>query len=94
MYRYSYHYDLLGQAKDLSGLNMPKQPDPIIARIRTTRGLSAAIARACGTHRSAVYQWKRVPAERVQVVAEIMKLEPAQIRPDIFKPSQRAKRRR
>ena len=72
---------------------MPNRPDPIIARIRATRGLAAEIARVCGTHRSAVYQWKRVPAERVQVVAEIMKLPPAQIRPDIFKPrrKQRAK---
>ena len=94
MYSYSYRYDLLGHAKDLSGLNMPKYPDPIIARIRGIRGLSAAIARACGTHRSAVYQWRRVPPARVLVVAQIMKLKPEAIRPDIFRPIRRARRKR
>ena len=68
---------------------MPKEPDRICARIHATRGLSAKIARACGTHRSAIYQWKRVPAERVQLVADIMGLTPEQIRPDIFKPMKR-----
>ena len=64
---------------------MSKEPDKICVRIHATRGLSAKIARALGTHRSAVYQWKRVPAERVQLVADIMGLTPEQIRPDIFK---------
>ena len=41
---------------------MSKEPDKICVRIYATRGLSAKIARALGTHRSAVYQWKRVPA--------------------------------
>ena len=31
---------------------MLKGPDKIVARIQATRGLSAKIARACGTHRS------------------------------------------
>jgi lambda repressor-like predicted transcriptional regulator len=68
---------------------MPKQPDKIVAKIHATRGLSAKIARACGTHRSAIYQWKQVPAPRVHDVAEIMGLTPEQIRPDIFKPRKR-----
>jgi lambda repressor-like predicted transcriptional regulator len=68
---------------------MLKGPDKIVARIHATRGLSAKIARACGTHRSAVYQWKQVPAPRVQLVAEIMGLSPEEIRPDIFKPRKR-----
>ncbi len=80
---------MLGPANHLS-----KQTDPIIARIRGSRGLSAEIARVCGTHRSAVYQWTRVPAARVLVVAQIMKLEPEAIRPDIFRPRRAVKKRK
>jgi DNA-binding transcriptional regulator YdaS (Cro superfamily) len=72
---------------------MPKQPDKICARIHATRGLSAEIARACGLHRSAVYQWKQVPPQRVLLVAELLNLSPEQLRPDVFKKRSVAKKK-
>src|SRR5262245_52607481 len=65
---------------------MPEQLDKIMQHIRSTRGLSVRIAQECGIARSAVYQWKQVPAERVQEIAGIIGKTPEQIRPDIFKP--------
>jgi len=62
-----------------------KSPDTICATIKETRGLPARIAAACGIRRQAVYQWERVPVERVRVVAKLMKISPKQIRPDIFR---------
>jgi DNA-binding transcriptional regulator YdaS (Cro superfamily) len=73
---------------------MPKQPDKICARIHAIRGLSARIAEACGIHRSAVYQWKRVPPQQVLTVAAILGLTPEQIRPDIFRPKRSRRRRK
>jgi hypothetical protein len=61
--------------------------DPIINRIRSERGLSIRIATACGIKRTAVYQWKRVPVARVHQVADLLAMEPADIRPDIFRPT-------
>jgi hypothetical protein len=43
---------------------MSKEPDKICVRIHATRGLSAKIARALGTHRSPVYHWQRVSVEQ------------------------------
>ena len=65
---------------------MPKEPDKICARIHATRGLSSAIARACGIRRQAVHNWRRVPPKRVLTVANLIGLTPEQIRPDVFKP--------
>jgi DNA-binding transcriptional regulator YdaS (Cro superfamily) len=59
--------------------------DKTMKHIRGTRGLSVRIAELCGIARSAVYQWKQVPAERVQEIAMILGKEPEDIRPDIFK---------
>jgi DNA-binding transcriptional regulator YdaS (Cro superfamily) len=58
--------------------------DKTIAMIRARHGLANQIARACGTSRQAVNQWKQVPAARVMAVAEILDLPPEQIRPDVF----------
>jgi hypothetical protein len=63
---------------------MTDEPDAICAHIRATRGLPAKIALACGIRRQAIYQWTRVPVERVRVVAKILKLPAKKIRPDIF----------
>jgi hypothetical protein len=63
--------------------------DGIMRTIRAKRGLSITIAKACGIERAAVYQWTRVPIERVHVVAPIIGKTPEQIRPDIFKPKAR-----
>jgi transposase-like protein len=64
---------------------LPEERDRICEKIHGMRGMSAEIARACGIHRTAVYQWRRVPPERVQIVAELTEWTPEQIRPDIFK---------
>lgn len=69
---------------------MPRQPqhdglDETVRTIRTTRGLPAIIARACGCSRQAVYQWRRVPPHWVQTVARILEEQPERIRPDIFR---------
>lgn len=61
--------------------------DPIMLAIRETRGMSVQIAEACGIDKAAVYQWKRVPPQWVNVVAKIIKKRPEQIRPDIFRRS-------
>ena len=61
----------------------------VIKHIRGTRGLSVKVAEACGIERSAVYQWTRVPIERVHEVAGVLKMRPADIRPDIFKPKRK-----
>lgn len=71
-------------------MNAKPDMDRTVTKIRGTRGLSVRVAEACGTTRSAVYQWKRVPVEQVHAVAEVLDLTPEQIRPDIFK----ARRRR
>ena len=67
--------------------------DPACAKIRGKRGLPAAVARACGIERAAVYQWSKVPIERVHDIAKLIGMTPEQIRPDIFraKGSARAK---
>jgi hypothetical protein len=59
--------------------------DKVMLKIRSTRGLSVRIAEACGVHRSAVYQWTRVPATQMATVAKVMDLEPQQVRPDLFR---------
>jgi DNA-binding transcriptional regulator YdaS (Cro superfamily) len=59
--------------------------DPAIAMIRAERGLAVRIADALGIDKSAVYQWVRVPATRVQIVSELIGMPPEKIRPDIFK---------
>jgi hypothetical protein len=57
----------------------------ILNTIRSTRGLSVRIAEACGVHRCAVYQWKQVPPHHMATVAELMRLKPKDIRPDLFR---------
>jgi hypothetical protein len=67
--------------------------DRAIKKIRGKRGLPARIAEACGIERTAVYQWTRVPIDRVHIVAAVLEMTPEQIRPDIFKPNGHGKRR-
>jgi hypothetical protein len=65
--------------------------DKAMTKIRTTRGLSTEVARACGVHRAAVYQWKRVPPQWVNIVAGVIDMAPSSIRPDIFKKTRKSK---
>ena len=63
----------------------PEQLDAVMTHIRSVRGLSVAVAKACGIDRQAVYQWTQVPTDRVHTVAKVIKMKPEKIRPDIFK---------
>ena len=64
---------------------LPETRDRICEKIHSMRGMSVQIADVCGIHPSSVYQWKKVPPQWVQIVAELIGMEPEQIRPDIFK---------
>ena len=77
----------------MTGFRAVAKVDRACAKIRATRGLAVRVAEACGIARAAVYQWDKVPIERVHEVAEVIGMTPEQIRPDIFKPV-KAKRRR
>ena len=70
----------------MTGFRAVAKVDRACAKIRATRGLSVRVAEACGIERAAVYQWDKVPIERVHEVAEVIGMTPEQIRPDIFKP--------
>jgi len=59
--------------------------DKAIEFIRGNRGMAVRIAEACDINRTAVYQWERVPIERVYDVAAVIGWTPEQIRPDFFR---------
>ena len=73
-------------------LPMNNKPDKTIERIRSERGLAVRVAEACGIDRAAVYQWERVPIARVHEVAEVLRMQPEQIRPDIFRKARGSRR--
>jgi hypothetical protein len=66
--------------------------DRACAKIRSTRGLSVRVAEACGIERAAVYQWTKVPIERVHDVAAVIGWRPERIRPDVFRPAKKTRR--
>jgi DNA-binding transcriptional regulator YdaS (Cro superfamily) len=47
-------------------------------------GGMASLAAAIGVHRTTLYSWTRVPAERVFQVAKATGIEAARLRPDLF----------
>lgn len=49
-----------------------------------TRGLRIQIARELNITHGAVSQWREVPAKHVMRVAEIVKMDPRDLRPDMF----------
>jgi pyruvate kinase len=74
----------------MTGFRQATKVDRACTKIRTTRGLSVRVAEACGIERAAVYQWDKVPIERVHDVAKVIGMTPEQIRPDIFKRRRKA----
>jgi DNA-binding transcriptional regulator YdaS (Cro superfamily) len=53
--------------------------------IRTARrGLCLRLARDLGLHASAVYQWRRVPADRVVAVERLTGIPREVLRPDLY----------
>lgn len=63
-----------------------QQRDPVLDMVRNVRGTAPRIAAACGVIRSAVWNWKRVPAEHVLTVEELLGIPRHRIRPDIYPP--------
>lgn len=47
----------------------------------------AALAQHLNLVRATVAAWKKVPAERVIVVAEYLKVPPQRLRPDLYAPA-------
>jgi hypothetical protein len=62
-----------------------KPGDDAMAAIRADRGLAVKIAKSIGITRMAVYQWPRVPVDRIHAVAEVTGWRVQDIRPDIFR---------
>lgn len=52
------------------------------------RGLRLKVARALKITHGAVSQWKRVPAERVIVVAALTGIPRERLRPDLYPPDE------
>jgi DNA-binding transcriptional regulator YdaS (Cro superfamily) len=58
--------------------------------IRLQRGAQARIARELGLSRSAVTQWRRVPADRLIDIERITGIPRRRLRPDLFAPRDKA----
>lgn len=58
------------------------QLDEVVRHIKANRGVTGKIAVACGITRQAVCLWRRVPIERVTIVAKITGIPRHRIRPD------------
>lgn len=57
---------------------------PIVALAAEKSGGVVSLSRELGIKHTALYSWKRVPAERVRDISRITGLSPNDIRPDIF----------
>jgi DNA-binding transcriptional regulator YdaS (Cro superfamily) len=58
--------------------------DPRLIEAWNAAGGAKVLAAHLGIRVSAVYQWKRVPAERVRDVAAATGLAPHRLRPDLY----------
>jgi DNA-binding transcriptional regulator YdaS (Cro superfamily) len=58
--------------------------DPSVVDAWTAAGGAQVLAASLGIRVSAIYQWRRVPAERVREVALVTGLLPHQLRPDLY----------
>jgi DNA-binding transcriptional regulator YdaS (Cro superfamily) len=62
---------------------MEHQTEPVKAATNAVGGY-AQLALLIGVTKSAVYQWKRVPAERVIAVEAVSGVPRQQLRPDLY----------
>lgn len=58
--------------------------DKLTEWIKAERGRLAKLADACGITHSAVWQWERVPAERLGAVSRATGIPMRELRPDLF----------
>ena len=61
-----------------------------IALLRSQRGLMAKTARALGITRSAVAQWRVVPADQVIAVEAASGIAREDLRPDLYRAAEQA----
>lgn len=59
----------------------------IVARAAEKAGGVVALSRELGIKHTAMYSWKRVPAERVIDVERVTGISRHELRPDIFGPA-------
>lgn len=62
----------------------PAQRDPGLLRAVDAIGSYAALARALNKTKAGVWQWKRVPAERVLAVERVTGVSRHDLRPDLY----------
>lgn len=69
---------------------MSKSPNrPVVIEYAAQKvGGIAQLAAKLGLARQAVYQWKRIPAERVAEVERITGVPRAELRPDLYEAAQ------
>lgn len=65
-----------------------EQSPELAAAIKKAGGY-AALAAAIGLTRAAVFQWRRVPADRVIAVEAATGIPRARLRPDLYAPRRR-----
>jgi DNA-binding transcriptional regulator YdaS (Cro superfamily) len=59
-------------------------PAPIIRHAAQKIGGMAELARRLGTTRQAVWQWRRIPAERVLDIERATRVPRHELRPDLY----------
>lgn len=62
----------------------PLPRDPGLLRAVDAIGSYAALARALNKTRAGVWQWKKVPAERVLAVEQVTGVSRHDLRPDLY----------
>lgn len=64
---------------------MRKSPQPpILLHAAEKMGGMAELARSLGIARQAIYQWRRIPAERVIELEKITGIRRQELRPDLY----------
>lgn len=68
-------------------MNKPARPHVLMYAAQKVGGV-AQLASQLGIARQAIYQWSRIPAERVADVERITGVPRNELRPDLFEPAQ------
>lgn len=58
--------------------------DETLDRLLQIRGATKRLAEGLGISTAAISQWERVPKDRVVRAAEILGVEPEELRPDLY----------
>lgn len=65
--------------------------NPVIAAIKSERGLASRLGTKLGISRSAVWMWHRVPPKHALAVAKFMKLHPHKVCPELYPAPRKAR---